>query len=45
VYLICELLEGETLADRIAMGPIPFRDALELAAQTAEGLAAAHERA
>lgn len=43
-YMVCELLEGETLRDHIWRGPIAVRQALEYAAQIAEGLAAAHER-
>jgi eukaryotic-like serine/threonine-protein kinase len=43
-YLVCELLEGETLRERIAAGPLPVRQALAWAAQIADGLAAAHER-
>jgi Tol biopolymer transport system component len=41
--LILELVEGPTLADRIARGPLPLREALETARQIAEGLEAAHE--
>ena len=41
--LVLELVEGETLADRIARGPIPVDDALPLAKQVAEALEAAHE--
>jgi serine/threonine protein kinase/Tol biopolymer transport system component len=43
-YIVTELLEGQTLADRIAQGPVPVRKALDYAAQAASGLAAAHER-
>jgi serine/threonine-protein kinase len=43
-YLVLELVEGETLADRIARGPIPLKDALEIAKQICEALEAAHER-
>ncbi len=39
-----ELVEGPTLADRIAQGPIPLDEALPMAAQMAEALEAAHER-
>ncbi|HMG34467.1 MAG TPA: protein kinase [Blastocatellia bacterium] len=42
--LVMELVEGPTLADRIAPGPIPLDDALEIARQIAEALEAAHER-
>ena len=41
--LILELVEGPTLADRIADGPIPLNEALPIARQIAEGLEAAHE--
>ena len=43
-YIVTELLEGQTLAERIAQGPVPVRRALDYAAQAASGLAAAHER-
>src|SRR5262245_31863155 len=42
--LVLEFVEGETLADRIARGPIPVDQALAIAAQIAEALEAAHER-
>src|SRR5258705_7745708 len=42
--LVLELVEGETLADRIARGPIPLDEALPIARQIAEALEAAHER-
>ena len=41
--LILELVEGPTLADRIAKGPIPVDEALPIAKQIAEALEAAHE--
>jgi eukaryotic-like serine/threonine-protein kinase len=39
-----ELIEGSTLADRLANGPIAVDEALSIARQVAEGLEAAHER-
>ena len=41
-YLVMELLEGETLAARLASGPLPVDYALALAAQMAEALERAH---
>ncbi len=41
--LVMELVEGETLADRIAHGAIPIDEALGIAKQIAEALEAAHE--
>src|SRR5262245_38319756 len=41
--LVMELVEGETLADRIARGAIPLDEALPIARQIAEALEAAHE--
>ena len=42
--LVMELVEGSTLADRIAKGPIPLDEALPIAKQIAEALEAAHEQ-
>jgi serine/threonine-protein kinase len=42
--LVMELVEGPTLADRIAQGPIPIDEALTIASQIAEALEAAHEQ-
>src|SRR6202049_2699226 len=42
--LVLELVEGPTLADRIAKGPIPLDEALPIARQIADALEAAHER-
>src|SRR5258705_2678834 len=39
-----ELVAGATLADRIAQGPIPVKEALTIAQQIAEALKAAHEK-
>ena len=41
--LVLELVEGPTLADRIAKGPIPLDEALPIAKQIGEALEAAHE--
>jgi eukaryotic-like serine/threonine-protein kinase len=41
--LVLELVDGETLADRIARGPLPTDEALPVARQIAEALEAAHE--
>src|SRR5262245_47203924 len=43
-YLVMELIEGPTLADRLAQGPLPEHQALEFAAQIALALEAAHEK-
>src|SRR5262249_30893727 len=43
-FLVLELVEGETLADRIGRGPIPVEEALEIAKHICEGLETAHER-
>jgi serine/threonine-protein kinase len=42
--LVMELVEGPTLADRIAQGPIPVDEALPIAKQIAEALEVAHEQ-
>ena len=42
--LVLELVEGPTLADRLADGPLPISDALEIAQHVAHALEAAHER-
>jgi len=43
-FLVMELVEGETLAERVARKPIPVEEALPLFRQIAEGLEAAHEK-
>jgi len=43
-YLVTELLQGQTLRERLQQGEIPVRKAVEFALQTARGLAAAHDR-
>ena len=43
-FVVMELLEGETLRQKLDAGPIPARKAIDYAAQAAHGLAAAHEK-
>jgi len=43
-FLVLELVEGETLAERVAKGPVPVEEALEVCRQIAEGVEAAHEK-
>ena len=43
-FMVMPLIEGDTLADRIARGPIPVEEALPIFAQIAEALEAAHEQ-
>ena len=43
-YAVTELLEGESLADRLRTGPLHPQKAVEVACQIADGLAAAHEK-
>src|SRR5215475_559019 len=43
-FLVLELVEGETLAERIQRGPIPIEEALEIGKQICEALEAAHEK-
>ena len=43
-YLVMELVEGPTLADRIKRGALPLEEALLIAKQIADALEAAHER-
>src|SRR6185295_2294188 len=43
-YIVCELLEGQTLRTKLAAGPIPPRKAIQYATQVARGLAAAHAK-
>jgi len=44
IAIVMELVEGHTIADRIAQGAIPLDEALPIATQIAEALEAAHER-
>ncbi len=43
-FLVLELVEGETLAERVTKGPVPVEEALEVCRQIAEGVEAAHEK-
>src|SRR5215467_13672147 len=43
-FLVLELVEGETLADRIARGPIPIEETLQIAKSICEALETAHEQ-
>src|SRR5262249_13617446 len=43
-YLVLELVEGETLADRIVRGPIAVEEAITIANSICEALEAAHEK-
>ena len=43
-YVVSELLEGETLRDRLRSGPLSARKTIDYALQVARGLAAAHEK-
>src|SRR3954452_2588517 len=43
-YVVSELLEGESLRERLRAGPLSSRKALDYAQQIAKGLAAAHDK-
>ena len=43
-FIVLELIEGDTLADRLKRGAIPVEESLKLALQIAEALEAAHEK-
>ena len=43
-YVVMELQDGETLRGRMAKEPLPWREAVEVGAAIAEGLAAAHAK-
>ena len=43
-FLVLELVEGESLADRLKLGPLPLKEALIFARQIADALQAAHDK-
>ncbi|MCS6885653.1 MAG: protein kinase [Acidobacteriota bacterium] len=43
-YIAMELLKGKTLREKLEVGPLAWQEALEIALQVAEGLAAAHNK-
>ena len=43
-FAVMELLEGRNLRERISAGPLPWREAVEVSAEIADGLAAAHAK-
>ena len=43
-YMVMELLEGATLREHVANGPLPSRKVIDYGVQIAEGLAAAHDK-
>ena len=43
-YLVMELVSGQTLAERLRVGPLDINEALKIGGQIAEGLEAAHEK-
>src|SRR5262249_41008916 len=43
-HLVLEFVDGETLEHRLARGPIPVRETIEIGAQVASAIEAAHER-
>jgi serine/threonine protein kinase/tetratricopeptide (TPR) repeat protein len=44
LFIAMPFYDGETVADRVLRGPVPMREAVDIARQVAEGLAHAHER-
>ncbi len=43
-YIVMELVPGETLAEKMAVGPVPIRESLQLSAQIADALETAHQK-
>jgi eukaryotic-like serine/threonine-protein kinase len=42
-YVVMEMLDGESLSDRLRRGPVPWPEAISIAAEVADALATAHE--
>jgi serine/threonine-protein kinase len=43
-YVVMEMLDGESLADRLRLGPVPWREAVAICAEVADALATAHDQ-
>jgi eukaryotic-like serine/threonine-protein kinase len=43
-FIVMELVDGETLAQRLSKGPMPIEEALDICCQITEGLEAVHEK-
>src|SRR5437867_1521311 len=43
-FIVSELLDGETLRERLHRGPMPIRQAIDFTIQIAHGLGAAHDK-
>lgn len=43
-YVVMEMLDGESLADRLRLGPLPWREAVSIGAEVADALATAHDQ-
>src|SRR5687767_5063691 len=43
-FLVMELVDGETLAERVQRGPVPLDETLRIAQQVMDGLKSAHEK-
>ena len=44
-FIVMEYVDGQTLKDRLARGPLPLKEALQIAIEVAEALEAAHGKA
>lgn len=43
-FVVMEMLDGESLADRLRLGPLPWREAVGICAEVADAIATAHEQ-